>query len=92
MDQQKREQNEKKFGNWEELSRGGRQYWYDVEGHTGWRARYVKEVDEDEETIEFHQEIYDDKGQLVEVHEKYPIDRGHRKVEKKSEKGVIRDD
>ena len=52
MDQQKREQNEKKFGNWEELSRGGRQYWYDVEGHTGWRARYVREVDEDEETIE----------------------------------------
>ena len=42
--------------------------------------------------VEFRQEIYDDKGQLVEVHEKYPLDRGHRKVEKEKGKGVIRDD
>ena len=82
MKQQKREQNEKKFGSWEELPQGGRQYWYDVEGHAGWKARYVKEVDKDEHTIEFYQEIYNDNGQLVEIHEKYPIDRGHRKVGK----------
>jgi hypothetical protein len=82
VDQQKREQNEKKFGNWEALSHGERRYWYTVKGHAGWKARYVKKVDKDEDTIEFYQEIYDDKEQLVEIHEKYPVDRGHRKVEK----------
>jgi hypothetical protein len=45
----------------------------------GWRARYLKEVDADEKTLRFSQEIYDGEGRLVEVHEKYPIDRGHRK-------------
>lgn len=92
MDQQKREQNEKKFGNWKELSHGGRRYWYDVEGRAGWRARYVKEVNEDEDTTVFYREIYDDNGQLVEIHEKYPVDRGHRKVEKERKAGVIHDD
>jgi hypothetical protein len=82
VNRQKRIQNEKKFGSWEELPHGGRRYWYNVEGRAGWRARYVKEVDEDDNTIEFYQEIYDDKGQLVEIHKKYPVDRGHRKVEK----------
>jgi hypothetical protein len=28
----------------------------------------------------FWQEIYDERGRLVEVHEKYPVDRGHEKV------------
>lgn len=76
----KRSQNENKFGAWEELSNGARRYWLDVPGHSGWSARYVKEVDEQENTTAFRQEIYDDEGRLVEVHEKYPIDRGHRKV------------
>jgi len=44
-------------------------------------ARYVKEVDANEETIRFFQEIYDDRGQLVEIHEKYPQDTGHRRIE-----------
>lgn len=63
-----REQNERKFPNWEELPEGRRRYWLDIPGRHGWRARYVKEVD-------------DGDGKLVEVHEKYPVDRGHQKVE-----------
>ena len=75
-----RTQNEKKFGNWDELPGGGRRYWLDVLGRLGWRARYLKEVDAQETTLLFWQEIYDDQGKLVEVHEKYPVDRGHQKV------------
>ncbi len=45
-----------------------------------WTARYLKEVDADEVTRRFWQEIYDENGQLVEVHEKYPVDKGHQKV------------
>jgi hypothetical protein len=85
MDEQKRRQNEKKFGSWEELSDGGRRYWYEVKGRHGWKARYVKEVDADEATLRFYQEIYDDRGELVEIHEKYPIDTGHKKVERGGE-------
>jgi hypothetical protein len=51
-----------------------------VLGHHDWKARYVKEVDELENTVRFWQEIYDATGTLVELHEKYPIDQGHRKV------------
>lgn len=75
-----REQNEKKFGNWDDLSMGGRRYWLDVLGRFGWRARYLKEVDAQETTRRFWQEIYDDEGKLVEIHEKYPVHRGHQKV------------
>lgn len=75
-----RSQNEKKFGHWEELPDGGRRYWLDVAGRLGWRARYLKEVDAGENTLRFWQEIYDDRGTLVEIHEKYPVDSGHKKV------------
>jgi hypothetical protein len=75
-----RAQNEKKFGNWSELPGGGRRYWLDVLGRMGWRARYVKDVDSEETTVRFCQEIYEDQGALVEVHEKYPVDTGHKKV------------
>lgn len=75
-----REQNERKFGHWEDLPNGGRKYWLDVQGRNGWRARYVKKVDSSETTTSFRQEIYDDTGRLFEIHEKYPIDHGHRKV------------
>ena len=75
-----RTQNEKKFGNWHELPEGHRRYWLDVVGRLGWRARYLKEVDAQEITLLFWQEIYDDQGKLVEIHEKYPVDRGHQKV------------
>lgn len=76
----KRRLNEKKFPNWEELSDGGRRYWFEVEGRHGWKARYVKEVDASEETIKFYQEIYDNEGNLVEIHEKFPIDKGHKRI------------
>jgi hypothetical protein len=42
----------------------------------------VKEVDADETTVRFRQEIYDDQGTLVEIHEKYPVDKGHQQVQK----------
>jgi len=76
-----RAQNERKFGHWEELSGGGRRYWFEVAGRYGWKARYVKEVDLNDETVKFWQEIYDNHGALVEVHEKYPVDKGHQKVQ-----------
>lgn len=75
-----RSQNEGKFGNWENAPGGGRRYWLDVRGRKGWSARYLKEVDADENTLRFWQEIYNEYGQLVEIHEKYPVDSGHRKV------------
>ena len=75
-----RTQNEKKFGAWEELRDGGRRYRLDVAGRLGWLARYLKEVDAEETTLRFWQEIDDDQGKLVEVHEKYPVDKGHQKV------------
>ena len=76
-----RSQNERKFGSWEELPNGGRRYWFEVAGRRGWKARYVKEVDDDENTVRFWQEIYDDQGKLVEIHEKYPVDKGHQPVQ-----------
>ncbi len=81
MEEGKRRTNEQKFGHWEDLPSGGRRYWYDVISQTGWRARYIKEVDAEEQTTRFAQEIYDAKERLIEVHEKYPVDLGHRKVE-----------
>ena len=75
-----RRQNERKFGNWEELPGGGRRYRLSVPGRTGWSACYVKEVDAEEKTLRFWQEISDELNQIVEVHEKYPVDKGHRKV------------
>lgn len=75
-----RAQNEKKFDHWIDLPGGGRRYWLDVTGRLGWRARYLKEVDGQENTVRFWQEIYDDQGNLVEIHEKFPVDKGHQKV------------
>ena len=83
MDEQiefRRRINERKFGKWEELPGGGRRYHYEIEGRFGWTARYIKEVNLTEETLRFCQEIYDNNGKLVEIHEKYPDDKGHKKV------------
>lgn len=77
LDVHKRLRNERKFENWSELADGGRRYCYDVAGKHGWWARYVKEVDENETTLRFWQEIYDSTDTLVERHDKYPIDTGH---------------
>jgi hypothetical protein len=76
----KRHLNERKFPDWEELPDGGRKYWLEVKGRHGWKARYVKEVDAFEETAKFYQEIYDSEGNLIETHEKFPLDKAHRRV------------
>ena len=76
----KRRLNERKFSSWENLPNGGRKYWLEVKGKHGWKARYVKVVDVMEETVKFYQEIYDENGNLIEVHEKFPVDKGHRKL------------
>jgi hypothetical protein len=73
-------QNEKKFGQWDNLAGGGRRYRLDVTGRLGWQARYFKEVDAHEKTVRFWQEIYNDRGKLVETHQKFPVDKGHQKV------------
>lgn len=80
MNDEKRTQNEKKFENWNDLGNGHRKYWYDVQGRSGWKAKYIKIVDHDENTLRFYQEIYDNVGILVEIHEKYPIDKGHQTI------------
>jgi len=49
-------------------------------GRAAGRARYIKEVDANETTVRFAQEIYDSTGRLIAVHEKFPVDLGHRKV------------
>ncbi len=40
-------------------------------------SKVFKEVDKDEKTIRFWQEIYDERNILREVHEKYPFAKGH---------------
>jgi hypothetical protein len=79
MSLSKRIKNEREFEYWEEASDNGRKYWFDVIGKSGGFARYVKYVDAGEVTISFVQEIYDRFGVLKEIHEKYPIDKGHIK-------------
>ncbi len=75
-----RSQNEKKYGQWDDLPGGRRRYRLEIAGRLGWRARHLKEVDANENTLRFWQEIFDDQGRLVEMHEKFPVDKGHRKV------------
>ena len=58
----------------------GRRYWLEIKGRHGWKARYVKEMSVMEETLKFYQEVYDDKDVLVEIHEKFPVDSGHKKL------------
>lgn len=75
-----REQNERKFKHWEELPGGGRRYSRDFVGRAGGHARYIKEVDATDRTVRFAQEIYDQTGRLVSVHEKFPVDLGHKQL------------
>ncbi len=56
------------------------QYSYEVKGRSVWRARYVKEVDAEESTVRFCQEVYDGEGRLREGHHKYPVDLGHQEI------------
>ena len=73
-----RAQNERKFRHWEQLPNGGRRYVRDFVGRAGGRARYIKEVDSNERTVRFAQEIYDGSGRLIAMHEKFPVDLGHK--------------
>ena len=75
-----REQNERKFGRWEELPGGERRYYREFAGRAGGRARYIKEVDSAERTTRFAQEVYDQTGRLVAIHEKFPVDLGHKQL------------
>lgn len=80
MDEKKRKQNEKEFDQWIEKDDGGRIYSFEIAGKLGWKAKYLKEVDANENTIRFWQEVYDEHNVLKEIHEKYPIDKGHQKL------------
>ena len=80
MNLSKRTKNEQEFEYWEDLSDKGRKYWFDVVGKSGGFARYIKCVDANEVTTSFTQEIYDNYGMLKEIHEKYPVDKGHKKL------------
>lgn len=60
MNDKKKLVNEQKFKNWKPAKSGGRIYWFDVKGRHDWSARYVKEVDKNENTLRFTQEIYDE--------------------------------
>ena len=75
-----RAQNERKFKSWEDLPNGGRRYFRDFVGRAGGRARYIKEVDVNERTVRFAQEICDASARLVAVHEKFPVDLGHKQL------------
>ncbi|MBI3501109.1 MAG: hypothetical protein HY063_04880 [Bacteroidetes bacterium] len=80
MDKKRRIKNEKEFDTWEELPGGGRKYWFDVKGKLGGFARYIKITDAEEQTVSFVQEIYDKNAKFVSIHEKYPLDKGHKKI------------
>ncbi len=76
MNENKRQKNKTDFDLWIEKE-DGRIYSFEVAGKLGWKAKYLKEVNNEEVTIRFWQEVYDDNNILKEVHEKYPIDKGH---------------
>jgi len=74
-----RRKNEREFDGWTESASGGRTYVrrVDASDGSGRFAEYIKEVDAEERTLSFMQKIYDPGGNCVEIHEKYPIDKGH---------------
>lgn len=80
MNKKKREKNEAEFESWIEKEDGNRIYSFEISGRMGWKARYLKEVDREEITLKFWQEVYDRNNILREIHEKYPVDKGHKKV------------
>ena len=43
-------------------------------------VKYLKERDAEENTLKFWHEIYDENRSLKETHEKYTVDKGHKKV------------
>jgi hypothetical protein len=75
-----RKRNERRFPTWEDLPDGGRRYYEVKKGKIAGYARYVKTVDADETTVSIVQEVYDDSGRLIALHQKYPVDTGHQNL------------
>jgi hypothetical protein len=75
-----REQNERRFKNWQDLPDGTRRYWTDRKGAVSGFQRMVKIVDANEITLQLVQEIYNDDEVMIERHQKYPVDTGHEKL------------
>ena len=75
-----RQKNEIEFDSWIEKENGSRIYSFEIPGKLGWKAKYLKEVDSEEVTKRFWQEVYDENNILREIHEKYPVDKGHKKI------------
>lgn len=75
----KRRKNEKEYSSWTELENGGRIYTKIINSgdKSGKTAGYEKTVDSNEKTVTFIQKIYDKSGNMLEIHEKFPIDKGH---------------
>ena len=61
MDVQKRLSNEKQFDKWTDKKDGDKIYYFEIPGKYGWFSKYLKETDEDDITLRFCQEIYDEK-------------------------------
>lgn len=80
MDEKKRHKNETDYELWIEIENGGRLYSFEIPGKLGWKAKYLKEVDSEEVTIRFWQEVYDENNIMREIHQKYPVDEGHKKL------------
>ena len=80
MDIYKQKQHERRYDSWTQLKTGGRLYRKEVaaKNGSGWKAIYLQEVDEKENIVKFWQEIYDEKNILIEIHEKYPENKGHK--------------
>ena len=78
MDVQRRLNNEKQFDDWTEKKDRGRIYYFEIPGKCGWFSKYLKETDKDEIALRFWQEIYEEKHNLREIYEKYPVDNGHK--------------
>lgn len=80
MNEKQRQKNEIDYESWIEKEDGGRIYWFEISGKLGWKAKYLKEVNNEEVTIKFWQEVYDGNNVIKEIHEKYPVDKGHQKL------------
>lgn len=73
-----REQNEKEYRNWQDLPGGGRRYWKVRKGAISGYQHLIKIVDANENTLSVVQEVYNDDSELVERHQKFPVDTGHQ--------------
>ncbi len=75
-----RKSNERRFTLWDDLPDGGRRYYRLIPGKVRGYARYVKAVDAHENTLTIVQEVYDNEGRLIAIHQKFPEDIGHQAI------------